>query len=111
MGLYWRGALFIIVIGLMIGCQSSQSFRPSGSKVSISRVVSGNTVEWTDMNQQPPRVIQGRLIGTLAPGLDQQPWGRETRERLENLLLNNPDVVVEGDRLEEDKYSRKLVLI
>jgi micrococcal nuclease len=94
---------------LLAGCQAS----PNYPKVQISRVISGQSVEWIDRSQQPPVIQQGRLTGIDAPDLAQEPWGKQAKQRLEELIgiPGKDSVSVEFDVTDADKYGRKYVYL
>jgi micrococcal nuclease len=92
---------------LLAGCQSAP---PPSAKVQISRVMSGQSVEWVDRSQQPPVILQGRLAGIDAPDLAQEPWGKQAKQRLE-ALTGKEGVGVEFDSSEADKYGRKFIYL
>jgi micrococcal nuclease len=94
----------------LAGCQASP---PSYPTVQISRVTSGQSVEWVDRSQQPPVIQQGRLLGIDAPDLAQEPWGKQAKQRLEELIgIPGKDAVsVEFESTDADKYGRKFVYL
>jgi micrococcal nuclease len=81
--------------------------------VQISRVLSGQSIEWIDKSQQPPVIQQGRLIGIDAPDMGQEPWGKQAKQRLEELIgtSSKDGVSIELDRAEADKFGRKFVYL
>jgi micrococcal nuclease len=95
---------------LLAGCQASPPKYPT---VQISRVLSGQSVEWVDRSQQPPVIQQGRLIGIDAPDPGQEPWGSQAKQRLEALIEmpTQGGVSVEFEATEADKYGRKFVYL
>ena len=100
-----------LLIGLVLlaGCQASPPKYPT---VQISRVTSGQSVEWIDNSQQPPVIQQGRLIGIDAPDLAQEPWGKQAKQRLEEvILLGKGTVSIEFEDTNPDKYGRKFVYL
>jgi micrococcal nuclease len=107
-----RSYIVLCIAGLVLlaGCQASQ---PSYPKVQISRVISGQSVEWIDRSQQPPVIQQGRLLGIDAPDIAQEPWGKQAKQRLEELIgiPSNNAVSVEFEGLDADKYGRKYVYL
>jgi micrococcal nuclease len=70
-------------------------------------------VEWIDKSQQPPVIQQGRLMGIDAPDLAQEPWGKQAKQRLEELIgTSGKDTVsVEFEGTDADKYGRKFVYL
>jgi micrococcal nuclease len=108
----WRSGLWVGAVGILFltGCQASPPKYPT---VQISRVLSGQSVEWIDKSQQPPVIQQGRLIGIDAPDLGQEPWGKQAKQRLEELIgtSGKDGVSVEFDGTEPDKFGRKFVYL
>jgi micrococcal nuclease len=104
----WWGLLLLTL--LVVGCQAAQIKYPT---VQISRVSSGQSIEWIDKSQQPPVIQQGRLIGIDAPDLGQEPWGKQAKQRLEELIgTSAKDTVgIEFDNTDVDKYGRKYVYL
>jgi micrococcal nuclease len=104
--------LWVTIAGLALltACQSSP---PKSPTVQISRVISGQSVEWIDKSQQPPVIQQGRLIGIDAPDLAQEPWGKQAKQRLEELIgtPGKDTVSVEVEDAATDKYGRKFVYL
>ena len=102
-------SLLIFGLVLLAGCQASPPKYPT---VQISRVTSGQSVEWIDNSQQPPVIQQGRLIGIDAPDLAQEPWGKQAKQRLEEvILLGKGTVSIEFEDTNADKYGRKFVYL
>jgi micrococcal nuclease len=103
----WMGSSGLLVLA---GCQSPPPKYPA---VQISRVLSGQSIEWIDKSQQPPVIQQGRLIGIDAPDIGQEPWGKQAKQRLEELIgsPSKDGVSIELDGTEADKYGRKFVYL
>jgi micrococcal nuclease len=97
-------------LAFMVGCQAPPPKYPA---VQISRVLSGQSVEWIDKSQQPPVIQQGRLIGIDAPDMGQEPWGKQAKQRLEELIAtpSKDSVGIEFESTEADKYGRKFVYL
>jgi micrococcal nuclease len=97
-------------LAVLVGCQASPPKYPT---VQISRVMSGNSIEWVDKSQQPPVIQQGRLSGIDAPDLAQEPWGKQAKQRLEELIgtTSQGTVSVELDGADADKYGRKYIYL
>jgi micrococcal nuclease len=97
-------------LALLTGCQASPHQHLT---VQVSRVISGHSIEWIDKSQQPPVIQQGRLIGIDAPNLAQEPWGKQAKQRLEELIgtPSKSTVSVEFDGTDADKYGRKYVYL
>jgi micrococcal nuclease len=96
---------------LLTGCQSlpPTNYPP----IEISRVISGQSIEWVDKSQQPPVIQQGRLAGVDAPDRGQDPWGTQAKQRLEELIgkSGQAPVSVEFEGAEPDKFGRRLVYL
>ena len=107
-----RSRIVMGILGLVFlaGCQTPP---PSYPKIEISRATSGQSVEWIDRSQQPPAIQQGRLIGIDAPDLGQEPWGRQAKQRLEELIgvPGKDGVSVEFEGKEPDKFGRLFVYL
>jgi micrococcal nuclease len=103
----WMGLSGLLVL---VGCQAPPSKYPA---VQISRALSGQSIEWIDKSQQPPVIQQGRLIGIDAPDMGQEPWGKQAKQRLEELIgtPSKDDVSIEFDGTEADKFGRKFVYL
>jgi micrococcal nuclease len=95
---------------LLAGCQATPSNYPT---IQISRVSSGQAVEWLDKSQQPTVIQKGRLMGIDAPDLAQEPWGKQAKQRLEELIgfPGQGSASVEFATTEADKYGRKFVYL
>jgi micrococcal nuclease len=106
----WR-QLLVRTSGLFLltSCQASP---PKYQTIQISRVISGQSVEWIDKSQQPPVLRQGRLMGIDAPDLAQDPWGKQSKQRLEELigLPSKNTISVEFEGL-PDQYGRQFVYL
>jgi micrococcal nuclease len=104
----WLVASLLLL--LVTGCQSTP---PNYPTVQISRVISGQTIEWVDRSQQPPVIQQGRLSGIDAPALGQDPWGKQAKQRLEELIgtTGKQRVSIELESADADKYGRKFVYL
>ena len=96
---------------LLAGCQSAPP--PKYPVVEITRVMSGQSVQWVDKSQQPPVIQEGRLVGIDAPDLRQEPWGEQAKQRLELMTAKTgqPPVSVEFEGTEPDKFGRRLIYL
>ncbi len=97
---------------LLAGCQSPSPPNKYPS-IEISRVISGQSVEWIDKSEQPPILQQGRLAGIDAPDMRQEPWGEQAKRRLEESIgrSGQATVRVEFDTIEADKFGRRLIYL
>jgi micrococcal nuclease len=114
MNCLWRFPVWVRISGLillLVGCQSSSI--PLYPTVQISRVISGQSVEWIDRSQQPPIIQQGRLLGIDAPDMAQEPWGTQAKHKLEELIgIPGKDTVsLEFEGTDADKFGRKFVYL
>jgi micrococcal nuclease len=100
----------VALLVFLTGCQSSAPNYPTAQ---ISRVISGHSIEWVDRSQQPPAIQQGRLIGIDAPALAQEPWGKQAKQCLEELVgtTGKDSIGIELDGTDADKYGRKFVYL
>lgn len=103
----WMGSSGLVFLA---GCQAPPPKYPA---VQISRVLSGQSIEWIDKSQQPPVIQQGRLIGIDAPDMGQEPWGKQAKQRLEELIATpgKDGVSIEFESTDADKYGRKFVYL
>jgi len=89
--------LLLLILGfllVLIGCQA----QPSRVTVSarVERVLSGQVIEVTLLNQNSSGRKQVRLQGIDAPDRQQTPWGQASLEKLTALIeQNNPQKVVQ----------------
>jgi micrococcal nuclease len=96
---------------LLAGCQSASP--PNYPTIAVSRVISGQSIEWVDKSQQPPVILQGRLAGIDAPSRGQDPWGEQAKTKLTESLgkSDRSPVSVEFEGTEPDKFGRRLVYL
>lgn len=95
---------------LLAGCQSAPlSNYPT---IAVSRVISGQSIEWVDKSQQPPVILQGRLAGIDAPSRGQNPWGEWAKTKLtESIAKSNRSPVQVEFEGTPDKFGRSLVYL
>ncbi len=81
-------------------------------------MVSGQTLDVLNTNQQPPLIERVRLIGIEAPDLKQHPWGAAAKNRFEKMItkitgqqLVLQPVFLEPDVQEKDSYGRWLAYV
>ncbi len=88
---------------------TSESQRKAGDGfVRITKVNDGDTVTVL-INGREERV---RLIGIDAPEVDQEPWGRRARRRLQDIIRKTEKTVrLEFDMDERDRYGRLLAYL
>lgn len=96
--------LILAYVIILWGCQSSP---PMGQTVRVVRIVSGNTLEVVTDNSAAKTV---RLIGISAPSQEQEPWGIEAKQHLQE-RLEKQTVLLELDWETEDSYGRILAYV
>jgi micrococcal nuclease len=84
----------------------------------VQQVVSGQTLDVLNTNQQPPLIERVRLIGIEAPDLKQHPWGATAKNRFEKMItkitgqqLVLQPVFLEPDVQEKDSSGRWLAYV
>ena len=82
----------------------------SGELWIINRVVSGQTVEASVVNNPNMTVQRVRLLGLSAPLKEQAPWGDRARQRLSD-LIKEQKVILEFDVRQKDNSERLLAYI
>ena len=101
---YYTGILFIIILS----CSSSFA-SPPGTPYHVTQVIDGNTIciRLASFAGIPLKVERVRLIGSDAPELKQEPWGRRAKRQLKRLIGENCWVVnVEFDSQQRDPHGR-----
>lgn len=93
---------------LLQGCQPAT--KPQGLEVKVARVVSGQTLEVTGIDEQPAQATRVRLLGIDAPDLRQQPWGRAAKAQLEAMIGGQP-ILLEFDVQDKDAFGRRLAYV
>ncbi|MGF1535709.1 MAG: thermonuclease family protein [Elainellaceae cyanobacterium] len=105
-------SLAMVAIGLVLLLGASCSPPPpTGTSLSVARVISGQTVEVLAAGQT--QTVPVRLAGLNAPDLGQLPWGPDAKRYLEDLLLQR-SVVLESDRETADypdPYGRQIAYL
>jgi micrococcal nuclease len=96
---------------LLAGCQSSPP--PNYPTIAVSRVISGQSIEWVDKSQQLPVIQQGRLAGIDAPSRGQTPWDEQAKAKLTESIgkSDRSPISVEFEGTEPDKFGRRLVYL
>ncbi|WP_416674449.1 thermonuclease family protein [Egbenema bharatensis] len=85
------------VIGYMLMLMGCQATLPQGQQVSVTQVISGQTLEVLDRAGQNPRAERVRLLGIDAPTGSQEPWSTRATERLIELIGDDRTVLLESD--------------
>ena len=119
LSLLWRFGLFCCCVLLVVGCQSKPG--PTDQRttsVQVQRVVSGQTLDVLNPNQQPAVIERVRLIGIEAPDLKQEPWGTAAKNRFEQMISQTntraiilQPVFLEPDALVKDNLGRYLAYV
>lgn len=94
-----KGLIALSYSMVLWGCQSSP---PMGKTVRVVRVVSGNTLEVVSDNS-PAQTV--RLMGISTPSEEQEPWGIEAKQYLQD-RLHQEGVILVWDGETEDRYGR-----
>jgi len=82
-----------------------QPSQPSANLLRVDHVFDGDTVS-VIINGRKEKV---RLTGIDAPEMGQRPWGKKSRDHLEEILnANTSSVILEYDVVQRDKYGRLL---
>ncbi len=106
--------LGILVFFLTIANMAIAFMRPSdrvnGELWIINRVISGQTVEASVINNPNMTVQRVRLLGLSAPLKEQSPWGDRARQRLSD-LIKEQKVTLEFDVKQKDNSDRLLAYI
>jgi micrococcal nuclease len=84
----------VIFMLILMGCQTTLL---QGQPVSVTRVISGQTLEVLDTIGQNPKAERVRLLGIDAPTGKQEPWSTQARERLIELIGDDRTVLLEPD--------------
>ena len=101
--------VFLTIANIAIAfVKPSEQF--SGELWIINRVVSGQTVEASVVNNPNMTVQRVRLLGLSAPLKDQSPWGDRARQRLSD-LIKEQKVILEFDVRQKDNAERLLAYI
>lgn len=101
--------VFLIIANIAIAfVKPSEQF--SGELWIINRVVSGQTVEASVVNNPNMTVQRIRLLGLSAPLKEQSPWGDRARQRLSD-LIKEQKVILEFDVRQKDNAERLLAYI
>lgn len=101
--------IFLIIANIAIAF-TQPSDRINGELWIINRVVSGQTVEASVVNNPNITVQRVRLLGISAPLKEQAPWGDRARQRLSD-LIKEQKVILEFDVKQKDNSDRLLAYI
>lgn len=100
---------FLIVANIVLAFMQP-SDRINGELWLINRVISGQTVEASVLNNPNMTVQRVRLLGLSAPLKEQAPWGDRARQRLSD-LVKEQKVILEFDVKQKDNSDRLLAYI
>lgn len=108
-------ALMAMLIAFLIIANIAIAFLQPKEKINgelwiINRVVSGQTVEASDVSNPNKTVQRVRLLGISAPLKEQSPWGDRSRQRLSD-LIKEQKVILEFDVKQKDNSDRLLAYI
>ena len=101
--------IFLIIANIAIAF-TQPTDRINGELWIINRVVSGQTVEASVVNNPNITVQRVRLLGISAPLKEQAPWGDRARQRLSD-LIKEQKVILEFDVKQKDNSDRLLAYI
>ncbi|WP_055074219.1 thermonuclease family protein [Pseudanabaena sp. 'Roaring Creek'] len=101
--------VFLIVANIVLAFMQP-SDRINGELWLINRVISGQTVEASVLNNPNMTVQRVRLLGLSAPLKEQAPWGDRARQRLSD-LVKEQKVILEFDVKQKDNSDRLLAYI
>ncbi len=101
--------IFLIIANIAIAFTQPRD-RVNGELWIINRVVSGQTVEASVVNNPNMTVQRIRLLGLSAPLKEQSPWGDRARQRLSD-LIKEQKVILEFDVKQKDNSDRLLAYI
>lgn len=93
---------------LLQSCQSPTP--PQGVEAKVAIVISGQTLEVIGIGDRTTLPTRVRLIGIDAPDLQQQPWGKAAKERLE-AMIGSQTVLLEFDVQDKDSFGRLLAYV
>lgn len=101
--------VFLIIANLVMGFLQP-SDRINGELWIVNRVISGQTVEASVLNNPNMTVQRVRLLGMNTPLKEQAPWGDRARQRLSD-LIKEQKVTLEFDVKQKDNSDRLLAYI
>jgi len=107
--------LLVLLVGFLILANMAIALTQPKDQVNgefwiINRVVSGQTVEASVVNNPNMTVQRVRLLGLSAPLKEQSPWGDRARQRLSD-LIKEQKVILEFDVKPKDNSDRLLAYI
>lgn len=100
----------VLAIANIVMTMTQPSDRINGELWLVNRVVSGQTVEASLVNNPNTTVQRIRLLGLSAPLKEQAPWGDRARQRLAD-LVQEQKVILEFDVERKDRSDRLLAYI
>ncbi|MBD2178363.1 thermonuclease family protein [Pseudanabaena sp. FACHB-1998] len=107
--------LVVLLIAFLTIANMAIAFLQPNDKVNgelwiVNRVISGQTVEASIVNNPNTTVQRVRLLGISAPLKEQSPWGDRARQRLSD-LVKEQKVILEFDIEQKDKSDRLLAYV
>ncbi|MDX2256285.1 MAG: thermonuclease family protein [Pseudanabaenaceae cyanobacterium bins.39] len=102
--------ILFLVIANMVMAFSQPKDKINGELWLVNRVVSGQTIEATVVNNPTMTVQRIRLIGISAPFKEQAPWGDLSRQKLSD-LIKEQKVTLEFDVRQKDNSDRLLAYV
>ncbi|AFY72524.1 micrococcal nuclease-like nuclease [Synechococcus sp. PCC 7502] len=100
--LIFLGVIVLIAVNLVMQVWWRSPKAPSGEIWTVTRVLTGQTVAAKSNAGITTRI---RLLGIAAPWKEQEPWGNLARQRLEQLVKDQP-VVLEFDQEQKERGDR-----
>jgi micrococcal nuclease len=101
--------LIILLLLILTACQFNTNNYPKGIKAQVNKVFSGQSIE-VIINDS---LVKVRLMGINAPDLKQSPWGKQAKNKLQELLitknslpLTSKSIILETDLNQKDDYGR-----
>jgi len=114
-----RSLLFLCLLLslLIIGCNAEEKNETNNSKLVVKSsqvdVIDGDTIKvhWKQGDQKKTETVRLLLIDAPElnhPKLGEQPYGREAKKHVEQLIQKATTVTIEKDQTTRDKYNRFL---
>jgi micrococcal nuclease len=109
LGLVLVLVIFLIISNIVMALNQPKD-KIDGELWLVNRVVSGQTIEATVINNPSMTVQRIRLIGISAPFKEQAPWGDRARQKLSE-LIKEQKVILEFDVKDKDNSDRLLAYV
>jgi micrococcal nuclease len=88
---------------LLVGCRSTDG--NNYTKAEVVRVISGQSIEVVLPGNDRSQKV--RIIGIEAPDLQQSPWGKAAKQKLQTSIKDN-QIQLETKNLKSDRFDRIL---